>query len=496
MKLYFKKTFALPMLAVALVYGLAGHVTAQTLTTLYSFSAAFPYTISNALGVSGPWYTNSDGFGPNDVILSGDTLYGTTFAGGAGANGTVFKVNTNGTGFTVLHSFMPPSGYVADRGEVNSDGANPNGSLILSGNTLYGTASQGGNWGGGTVFAVNTDGTGFKLLHTFVTTNNLCFTCPGSDGNSPFAGPTLLGNTLYGTTAFGGASGNGTVFKINTDGTGYGTLYSFEDFTFFYANTNGAYPYAGLILSGDKLYGTTTVGGDFGLGTVFAVNTNGTGFTNLHSLGAQDGVNPWAPLMLWGNTLYGTTAGPTSSYWSNLGNATVFKLNIDGTGFTVLHAFTGGSDGRNPYAGLILSGNTLCGTTAYGGNGFGTVFGVNSDSTGFTTLHSFTNSDGAFPFGPLIIFGNTLYGAAYGGGSSGRGTIFSITLAPPLTIAPAGGSVIVTWPTNFSTFALQSTTNLASPVWTTNLPAPVVVSGQYTVTNAISGRQQFFRLSQ
>jgi uncharacterized repeat protein (TIGR03803 family) len=306
----------------------------------------------------------------------------------------------------------------------------------------------------------------------------------------------LLGNTLYGTTAFGGASGNGTVFKINTDGTGYGTLYSFEDFTFFYANTNGAYPYAGLILSGDKLYGTTTVGGDFGLGTVFAVNTNGTGFTNLHSLGAQDGVNPWAPLMLWGNTLYGTTAGPTSSYWSNLGNATVFKLNIDGTGFTVLHAFTGGSDGRNPYAGLILSGNTLCGTTAYGGNGFGTVFGVNSDSTGFTTLHSFTNSDGAFPFGPLIIFGNTLYGAAYGGGSSGRGTIFSITLAPPLTIAPAGGSVIVTWPTNFSTFALQSTTNLASPVWTTNLPAPVVVSGQYTVTNAISGRQQFFRLSQ
>ena len=74
--------------------------------------------------------------------------------------------------------------------------------------------------------------------------------------------------------------------------------------------------------------------------------------------------------------------------------------------------------------------------------------------------------------------------------------IFSISLPPQLTITPATANVVLSWPTNFTGFTLQSTTNLASTVWSTNLPAPAVVNGQYTVTNPISGTQQFFRLSQ
>ena len=77
------------------------------------------------------------------------------------------------------------------------------------------------------------------------------------------------------------------------------------------------------------------------------------------------------------------------------GNGTVFAVNTDGTGFTTLHSFTGGSDGADPNAGLILSGNTLYGTASHGGSsGNGTVFAVNTDGTGFTNLHSFTAGTG------------------------------------------------------------------------------------------------------
>ena len=95
-----------------------------------------------------------------------------------------------------------------------------------------------------------------------------------------------------------------------------------------------------------------------------------------------------------------------------------------------------------------------------------------------------------------MLSGNTLYGAAWDLGWYGSGAIFSITLPPQLTITPTAADVILTWPTNFTGFTLQSATNLDSPVWTTNFPAPVVINGQYTVTNPISGTQQFFRLGQ
>jgi uncharacterized repeat protein (TIGR03803 family) len=215
-------------------------------------------------------------------------------------------------------------------------------------------------------------------------------------------------------------------------------------------------------------------------------------------------------LILSGNILYGTALGGGSS-----SEGTIFKVNTDGTGFTVLHSFTAtsssypfaftNSDGANPYAGLILSRDALYGTAARGGSGGqGTVFAVNIDGTGFTTLHNFTpldtvtNSDGANPYAGLVSSGDILYGTAVRGGCSGNGTVFGITLSgpPQLTILRFEPNIILTWPTNPTGYTLQSTPDNASPVWTTNLPAPVVVDGQNTVTNPISGAQQFFRLSQ
>src|SRR5262249_24326248 len=146
-------------------------------------------------------------------------------------------------------------------------------------------------------------------------------------------------------------------------------------------------------------------------------------------------------------------------------------------------------------------------------SGNGTVFAVHTDGSGFTIPHRFTatytnssgintNSDGAYPLGGLTLSGNTLYGTTIQGGTSGNGTVFSLSFAPRLSITPFGippSGIVLSWPTNFAVFdytgyTLQSTTNLASPIWTTNLPAPLVVNDQNVVTNPISGLQQFYRL--
>jgi len=308
------------------------------------------------------------------------------------------------------------------------------------------------------------------------------------------------------------------VFALNTNGTGFTNLYTLtaiDDAT--ETNSDGAGPYAGLILSGNTLYGAAGSGGSSGNGTVFAVNTDGTGFTNLHSFTATDpttGTNSDGALpnglVLSGSTLYGTTF-----YGGNWGNGMVFAVNTDGTGFTVLHTFTAStrfnnvglpinSDGAYP-GGLILSGTTLYGTARSGGTGGnGTVFAINTNGTGVSVLHSFTtsdnyygtNSDGAYPDG-LILSGNTLYGTAFAGGANGSGTVFSIFIQPQLSIIPSGPYVILAWPTNYSGFTLQSTTNLgSSAVWTTNSSPRVVIGGENVVINTISGAQQFYRLSQ
>jgi len=468
--------FHLPVLITVLVVMLAARVTAQTFTTLHTFTA-------------------QEGAGPNGLVLGTNTLYGTTQYGtNFSPGGTVFAIGTNGTGFTNL--------YVYSGG---SDGYNLNGGLLLSSTNLFGTSQYGGTSGHGTVFAININVPDFTPLHSFSSDPN--------DGTYPQAGLTLSGNTFYGTSS-GGGSGAGTVFAINSEGTGITNLHSFAGYNPYPFNNDGAEPSAKLILSGNTLYGAASHGGSSGSGTVFAINTNGTGFTNPYSFTLisgpfpqtnSDGAYPRAGLILSGNTLYGTAANGGSS-----AKGTVFRVNTNGTGFTNLHNFIGGTYGAYPSSDLILSGNTLYGTTfgitiGGGTSDRGTVFAINTDGTGFTTLYSFTevppfpgpytNSDGANPIS-LILSDNTLYGTATAGGTSGNGTVFSIFLQPQLTIFAAAANVILTWPTNYAGFNLQSTTNLVSPVWTTNSPAPVVVNGQNTVTNPISGTRKFYRLSQ
>ena len=135
---------------------------------------------------------------------------------------------------------------------------------------------------------------------------------------------------------------------------------------------------------------------------------------------------------------------------------------------------------------------------------------MKTDGTGFNGVYSFTlasapnpptNADGAHPYAGLLLSSCRLYGTTYDGGSSGYGTVFSLSFAPQLTIIPSAANIILTWPTNYAGFdyagyTLQFTTNLiTSAVWATNSAAPVLVNGENAATNPISGTQQFFRLS-
>lgn len=306
-----------------------------------------------------------DGADPEaGLLLSGDTLFGTTMTGGDYArrldNGTVFALKTNGLSFKILHYFSRTSGSA----DTNRDGGRLRAGLIISGNTLYGDTYGGGVFGNGSIFKLNTDGSSFTNLHSLIGLG---------EGGNPYGNLVLLGNVLYGTASdggiSGGSSGPGTLFAVNTDGTAFTNLYDFPN------NSDGANPYpAALIYGGGALYGSTTYGGSRGDGTLFAIDTETLGYRIVHSFAGapNDGDGPFqGGLVLAGNILYGVTdIGGTSDI------GTVFAVNTDGTGFTILHSF-GGSDGARPSGNLVLSGNTIYGTTRMGGDfGHGTVFSL------------------------------------------------------------------------------------------------------------------------
>jgi len=202
----------------------------------------------------------------------------------------------------------------------------------------------------------------------------------------------------------------------------YSVLYNFT------GGSDGGYPLYGSLVQ-DKsgnLYGTTEAGGSSYAGTVFQVSKSGTETVLYNFTGSTDGAYPFGGLVLSGNTLYGTALEGGSGY------GVVFAVNIKKKTETVLYAFTGSSDGGYPYDGLVMDkkGN-LYGTTYYGGSSSdGTVFEVVPKTKKETVLYSFNYTDGGYPFSGLTLntAGTILYGTATDGGSSGYGVVFSLTL--------------------------------------------------------------------
>ncbi len=353
---------------------------------------------------------SDDGKEPQgSLILGGSNLYGMTRLGGASNYGTIFSIQTGGSDFTIIHSF---SG-AADGGKW------PYGSVIFDDNTLFGMTFSGGSIGLGTIFSIQNDGTDFTLLHDFGGNP--------TDGQYSYGSLIRDGNVLYGMTWGGGFYDNGTIFSIQNDGTDFTLLHSFST-----QSDDGKYPYGDLVLTGNTLYGMTRRGGSYDDGTIFSIQNIGTDFTLLHSFssGFDDGKFPYGSLVLEESVFYGMTYfGGPSDY------GTIFSIQNDGTDFTLLHSFAGGSnDGEEPRENLILYGSTLYGMTH--GGGFydeGTIFSIQNDGTDFTLLHSFSaqSDDGGFPYGSLFLTGNTLYGMTMFGGEYDVGTSFSFRLPSP-----------------------------------------------------------------
>ena len=383
-------------------------------TNLYSFTGgldgAYPYS---------------------GLVISGGALFGTTYEGGGAGVGAVFTINTNSTGFNVLWSFSAGETN-ADGIWTNADGANPEAGLVLAGTNLFGTTYYGGSNDNGTVFRLGTNGGGFTVLRHFSPGNyNANSIWTNADGADPAAGLALAGTNLFGTAYYGGTNGNGTVFRLGANGAGFAVLKSFSAVNSYSENSDGANPYAGLILSGTTLYGAAEEGGGYGNGTVFSIGTNGSGFNVLSDFPGgnynadnvwtnADGAYPDGTLVLFGNFLFGTAS--LGGVW---GNGSVFTLSAGGGKFTNLYSFNTGGDGANPGAGLVLSGATLFGTASAGGNwGAGTAFSVNTNRSGFTNFYIFDSTDGVGPLSGLLLNGNTIYGMTYGGGSSSNGIVF------------------------------------------------------------------------
>jgi uncharacterized repeat protein (TIGR03803 family) len=311
----------------------------------------------------------SDGFNPTASLTRVDgLLYGTTVqGGGTGCSnpgcGTVFSLTPGGTEH-VVYTF-----------KGGSDGAWPHTNLVNINGTLYGATSQGGiagcNNGCGTVFSITPKGIE-KVLYAF---NG------GSDGAGPGANLIGVNGVLYGTTEKGGGmgcaaiGGCGTVFSINPATGAEKVLYSFGG-----ASGDGIGLSASLIDVADTLYGTTAWGGAAdcdianlppGCGTVFSFNpTTGTEKV-AYSFGGQlrDGAFPQASLIEVGGKLYGTTYyGGGGTGCEGEGCGTVFALDPETGTEQVLYRFKDGSssDGAEPAAGLISVGGLLYGTASGG----------------------------------------------------------------------------------------------------------------------------------
>jgi uncharacterized repeat protein (TIGR03803 family) len=414
-------------------------------------------------------FAGTNGASPKAGLVQANdgNFYGATANGGANKSGTVFRLSADGSTLTTLYSFTG-----------GNDGANPLATLLQGADgNLYGTASSGGASNAGTVFQITTSG-GFTLLASL----------SGTNGAHPDAALVQAADgSLYGTTDSGGpydvvtyqATGYGSIFRVATNG----------DLTtpVLFAGTNGTHPNA--LTAGDdgSFYGTTLWGGPYikgsalgvGYGTIFKLSADGT-LTNLYSFtGKADGGWPYAGLVRGAD---GNFYGVTFDGGYGLGYGVVFRITPEGD-YTWLYQFHG-SEGANPYGGLVQGTDGNFYGTTYGGgaNNYGGVFQVTPGGT-LTGLHPFAiGAGGNTPLNAMIQGGDgNFYGTTYSGGAGADGTVFrlSVPLPPVIQSVKAGnGGIALTWSAVATqSYQAQYKAGQAQTTWSN-------LGNQMTATNA------------
>ena len=374
--------------------------------------------------------TPAEGTLPSGRLVQGPdgSLYGVMIGGGTHQWGSVFKITTGGA-LETLYSFDDPT-----TSDYSVNGANPvAGPIFGPDGNLYGSTTQGGPAGAGTVFRITLAGS-LTTLATFGGVTQGLVPQP----NAPlYAAPD---GYLYGSTLGGGAGGGGTVFRLSLSGT-LSTLYSFPG-----SGSLGALPDSALIMGPDgELYGNTNSGGAFGGGTVFKLTLNGIA-SDLHSFPNTSTNSIGGVILGTDGAFYGLTM------FSDFGGGIAYRITSGGV-FTTLHTFgcdCSVAEGAYPSGTLTLgSDGNFYGVTNGGGiNNDGVIFRMTSTGV-VTTLHSFDNSEGDGPVGGVIEGSDgRLYGMT-SGVFSHNPSVYKLALIPPaptgLTASVADGKVTLAW---------------------------------------------------
>jgi uncharacterized repeat protein (TIGR03803 family) len=413
----------------ALMAAVPGAALAQTTTPAVSSLVAFSGSQTYAAPVRGP-----DG-----------ALYGVTSTVNIVTGGLIYRLAADGSRIETLYQFKLEDGY------------SPFGGLLLATDgKLYGTTTLGAANvvnSTGTVYSLAIDGSGFQVLHRFQTFTSLnSLGAPiNADGASPEA-ELIEGSDgdLYGVARAGGPSGNGTVFKLGKDGSGFAVLHAFGATTSAAnvspaTNADGIGPVGTLVQAADGyFYGTAARGGTTGYGTIFRLRFDGTGFEVLRTFPVLTQASSTAPLTNADGALPlagltdgedGRLYGVASAGGSN-GVGTVFAYDPVGGVFTVLHNFDG-LKGAQPSGELLLAqdgklhGSTSSGGTADNGSAtlLGTIFSIARDGTGFTSVYSFKGEDGVSPSGRMLqMDATTFVGITQAGGRCSQGTVYQLSL--------------------------------------------------------------------
>jgi uncharacterized repeat protein (TIGR03803 family) len=374
--------------------------------------------------------SGDDGISPGGLTREpqSETFFGVTYTGGISNLGTIFKINSDGNGYGIIHNF-----------NGTTDGSNPNPLLVASDGGLYGTTVFGGRFGSGTVFKLDKTGNAYSVLHDFGSVIQLdptnIFWPPTNDARNPVTKLIEGSNgALYGLTSvssgFGYALGGG-LFKINKDGTGY-AAFNLPTSGLGISGSQGQ-----QLLEGPDgaLYGTIEQY-DFSSNQtiLFRINKDGTESRVLRSFSEVASAELDNAVSLVNGSdgaLYGSVKGVQSFPTSD--NGTIFKLNPDGSGYTELHRFNG-MDGGSPNNLMLQADGQIVGTTSQGGQaGYGTAFKLNRDGGGFTVLYHFTQEDGT-PSSGLVLGGDqSIFGTTSDGGELGLGTVFQLGSNQPPT---------------------------------------------------------------
>ena len=425
----------------------------------------------------------------SQLVFFNGKLYGTTSQGGAQGYGVLYSIKVDGTGYTVLASFDrdSPRGeiVIASNGrvigsysqfttiggvpyrffKVDTTGENMLGLVVVNqrenghatmspflvsnDETIYYVTSTMGRHDGGALNITDTSGFGSSLFHFGASIN----------GFKPGALTKGTDGKLYGYTVFGGPDGNGTIYKIQDDGNQYTKLHMFID-------AEGYNPIGKLLEASDgKLYGMLETGGPSNTGAIYRIDKDGSNFGILYNFSAfANGYSPAGSLVEDSNGfLYGATSlafpgngvvfriqkdgsnytvlknfDGTDLRWPNgvalyrgflygtalqdpSANGGIFRIKTDGSAYQVLHTFSGAVDGSSPQGLPIIANGKVYGTTAFGGNNYGVVYSLDTLGNNFTVIKNFVGgNDGGYPSTSLTLSAD---GKLYGTGFSDAGSI-------------------------------------------------------------------------